>query len=97
MNKASKSVNAMKQDLGCQKDDLSMVITATSIDDTELVKDEVITTEVEVPLEEPVPAEAPKSKKISMKKRLSNKLTGMKKVVSFRTAKPKVVVKAEKV
>ena len=81
-----------------------MVLTETVTDDAgqsktveSVVTDEEPEEQPEEPKEEesaPV-AEAPKPSKMSMKKKFSKKLKGMKKVISFKTSKPKVVTKTE--
>lgn len=101
---AADGAKSIKQDLTCQNDDLNMVLTETVTDDVGQSKtvESVVTNEEpeeqpEEPKEEesaPV-AEAPKPSKMSMKKKFSKKLKGMKKVISFKTSKPKVVTKTE--
>lgn len=98
----SELIKTMSQNFACQKDDLSMVMTES--DEVVELKD----TETAEPVEgepeeegeeEPAPVvvpvvEAPK-KKVSMKRRVSQRFKAVKKVLSFRTTKPKVVVKAD--
>ena len=101
---AADGAKSIKQDLTCQNDDLSMVLTETVTDDVgqsktveSVVTDEEPEEQPEEPKEEesaPV-AEAPKPAKMSIKKKFSKKLKGMKKVISFKTSKAKVVTKTE--
>lgn len=98
---AADGAKTIKQDLTCQNDDLNMVLTETVNDDvgqSKTVESVVTNEEPEEKTEEeelaPV-AEAPKPSKMSMKKKFSKKLKGMKKVISFKTSKPKVVTKTE--
>lgn len=107
----SELIKTMSQNFTCQKDDLSMVMTESDevveLKDTETALSDGDQKTVEPVEEEPeeegeeepapvvVPVvEAPK-KKMSMKKRVSQRFKAVKKVLSFRTTKPKVVVKAD--
>ncbi|KAL7453494.1 hypothetical protein ACHAWC_005163 [Mediolabrus comicus] len=102
---AADGAKSIKQDLTCQNDDLNMVLTEETVTYDagqsktveSVVTDEEPEEQPEEPKEEesaPV-AEAPKPSKMSMKKKFSKKLKGMKKVISFKTSKPKVVTKTE--
>lgn len=98
---AADGAKTIKQDLTCQNDDLNMVLTETVTGDVGQSKTVETVVTKEEPEEEPEEeesapvAEAPKPSKMSMKKKFSKKLKGMKKVISFKTSKPKVVTKTE--
>jgi hypothetical protein len=97
---AADGAKSIKQDLTCQNDDLNMVLTEETVTydagQSKTVESVVIMFPEEPKEEESAPvAEAPKPSKMSMKKKFSKKLKGMKKVISFKTSKPKVVTKTE--